>query len=306
MDSKKEDSSRKNQEIFVSIKKIPIFVNPHSGSAQRLIPILKRYREVAIQPISPSTLPELVQAEIAAGEDRVIVCGGDGTLSLAAQHLAGTPSALAIIPGGTLNHFATYLGIPTDPHQALALALKSNHFAAVDVGYVNKRLFLNTSSVGSYVRFVRTRDYLERYMSYLPASILAGGRRLLRLRSSRLFFNTVKIRTPLAFIGVRERELSFPSLGKELEQGQHGLHVIIVKVETRWEMIRLAFNAIIRGISPLQKAKQLESRIVEQIEIDNHHRKRGIYVALDGELTLQKTPLQYSYVKDALRVVLPN
>ncbi|WP_020559774.1 diacylglycerol/lipid kinase family protein [Thiofilum flexile] len=292
-------------EILLAIKKIPVFINLNSGSAKHLLPILKRFREVSIQPITPATLPDLIKAEIAAGEDRVIICGGDGTLALAANHLAGSNTALAVLPGGTLNHFAHYLGIPTDVKQALSIALHSQAMDTVDVGCVNNRLFLNTSSVGTYVRFVRTRDYLERYMGYRSASVLAAIRRLVRLRSSRLFFNAEKVRTPLAFIGLRERELSFPSLGKELEQGAHGLHVIILKVETRWEMIRLMFNIIVRGLDPLQKARKVDSRMLESVEIDNHYRKRSIYVALDGELTLQNTPLKYHYIKNGLKVVIP-
>lgn len=304
MDSKQENNDKNSQEVFVSIKKTPVFINPHSGSAQRLMPILKRYREVALQPITPNTLPQLIKAEIALGERRVIVCGGDGTLALAANYLVGTDTALAIIPGGTLNHFASYVGIPDDPERALEMALYSPNRTKIDVGLVNKHLFLNTSSVGAYVHFVRTRDYLERSMSYLSASILAAMKRLIKLRSAKLYFNSVKVRTPLAFVGVRERDLVFPALGKEVPNGRKGLHVIIIKTENRWDMIRLVFNAVMRGIDPLQKARKVDSRMVESIEIDNHSRKHSIYVALDGELTLQKTPLKYSYIKEGLSVVV--
>lgn len=291
--------------VLPAIHKTPVFINPKSGSAERIIKILENYREVGIQPITPKTLPQLLKAEIDAGYDRVIVCGGDGTLALAAHHVAKTKTALAVLPGGTLNHFAQHLGLPTDIEAALEIALKSPNITEVDVGYVNNRLFLNTSSVGNYVRFVRTRDYLERYTGYLTASVVAGVRRLIRLRSSRLYFEGEKVRSPLAFIGVKERELSFPALGQKLEEGEHGLHVIVVRAESRWEMIRLTFNAMIGGIDPLKKAKQVDSYMVEEIEIDNHHTKKSIYVALDGEITLQKTPLHYYYARNALKVVLP-
>ncbi len=296
----------KNLDIIPAIQKVPVFINPKSGSAERIMKVLEQHREVAIQLIKPSTLPKLIQVEIEAGCDRVIVCGGDGTLALAANQVARTQTALAVLPGGTLNHFAQHLGLPLDIHQALDIALHSQRTDYVDVGYVNNRLFLNTSSVGNYVRFVRTRDHLERYMGYVPASILAAIRRLIRLRSSRLFFEGERIKSPLAFIGVKERELSFPALGQKIEEGEQGLHIIIIHTESRWEAIRLVFHALIRGVDPLKKARKIDSFMVEEIEIDNYHTKRGIYVALDGEISLLTTPLNYHYASNALKVVLPS
>ena len=105
----------------------------------------------------------------------MVVAGGDGTLASAAAVLAGTGTALAVLPGGTLNHFARDHGIPTELDEALELATAGRE-AEVDVGYVNDLLFLNTSSVGAYVQFVELRDRLERHLGYRTASILAGLR----------------------------------------------------------------------------------------------------------------------------------
>src|SRR5574341_1815880 len=41
----------------------------------------------------------------------VIVCGGDGTLSEAVNGLAGTESALAVVPTGTVNLWAREAGL---------------------------------------------------------------------------------------------------------------------------------------------------------------------------------------------------
>lgn len=50
---------------------------------------------------------------------RVAVVGGDGTVSLAAQELVHTKTALGIIPQGTFNNFAIALHIPLDLPSAL-------------------------------------------------------------------------------------------------------------------------------------------------------------------------------------------
>lgn len=287
-----------------ALAKLPVFINPQSGSAAMLLPYLRQHPRLLVHEVNPKQLTEQLRTEVAKGSPRVLIAGGDGTLGLAASVLVGTNTAMAVIAGGTLNHFVGNLGLPTSVEAAVELALNSPNTTQIDVGYVNERLFLNTSSVGMYVRFVRTREHLERYMSYRMASIVAGLRRLMRLRSARLYVNGVKLRSPLAFIGVRERELSYPVLGQALDKGQHGLHVIVVRTQNRWEMLKLSFNAIFRGVSPLAKAKQVENHIVDSITIDNHYRKQGIYVALDGEIALLKTPLYYRYERDVLKVVV--
>ena len=82
---------------------------------------------------------------------------------------------LAILPGGTLNHFARDLGISTEAAEALELAAEGCA-RGVDVGMVGGKLFLNTSSVGAYVRFVRVREHLESYLGYRLATALAAVR----------------------------------------------------------------------------------------------------------------------------------
>src|SRR5690606_28740196 len=121
----------------------------------------------------------------------------------------GRDTEIAIIPGGTLNHFAQRIGIPINAAEALEIALHCDAYP-IDVGYVNDRLFVNTSSVGAYSVFVRSRKYLQNRMNYFPASLIAGFRRFLRFRRLRVNLAGKQLKTPLVFIGVGERQLSFP------------------------------------------------------------------------------------------------
>ena len=51
--------------------------------------------------------------------DAVVVCGGDGLVHLAVQALAGTGTALGVVPAGTGNDVARYLDVPRrDPAAA--------------------------------------------------------------------------------------------------------------------------------------------------------------------------------------------
>lgn len=93
-----------------------------------------------------------------AGVEVVAVLGGDGTVSEAADGLAGSPTVLAPLPAGVTNVFARALGGPPGAiaaaeglavraarHRRHAAPLASN---AVDLGTVNGRHFLFSSGVG--------------------------------------------------------------------------------------------------------------------------------------------------------------
>lgn len=91
----------------------------------------------------------LAREAAARGLEVVVVLGGDGTVSEAADGLAGTPAALAPLPAGVTNVFARILGSGGDPVDAArALAVGTPIARAVDLGLVNGRHFLFSSGVG--------------------------------------------------------------------------------------------------------------------------------------------------------------
>ena len=61
---------------------------------------------------------EQARHAISAGMERIIVCGGDGTVFDVLQGMAGTKASLGIIPFGTGNILAQNLKIPKDPAAA--------------------------------------------------------------------------------------------------------------------------------------------------------------------------------------------
>ena len=76
----------------------------------------------------------------------VVAAGGDGTISLLANELPeNTP--LAILPLGTENLLAKYLGISAEP-VALANMIVAGDCRQLDVGRANGKLFLVMASCG--------------------------------------------------------------------------------------------------------------------------------------------------------------
>ena len=63
-----------------------------------------------------------------SGVSLVFVCGGDGTLNEAANGLAGSETALAVIPAGTVNIWAREAGLNKKPLEAVQLAAEGERF----------------------------------------------------------------------------------------------------------------------------------------------------------------------------------
>lgn len=284
---------------------IPLYYNPDAGSREKMLESIRNDSRIELQPVSPEEMVKRITRAVEQGVKRIVVSGGDGTIALAATQLAGKATELAVIPSGTLNHFAQRTGIPIQAAEALHIALNSNA-RPVDVGYVNDSLFINTSSVGAYPTFVRSRNHLENRMHYFPASIIAGIRRLVRFRPIRITLAGKLLHTPLVFIGVGERELRLPALGQVKEEGQHGLHLLAVECNNRLKVFMLVLKSFFWGIDPLEKAMVLQNQLVDNIEMTFHHRRRRIHVALDGELHWLEPPLQYRLAPGEILVAMPE
>ena len=88
-------------------------------------------------------------ARQSAHDSVVVAGGGDGTVNEVVQGVIGSDGGarIAIMPLGTANDFASSVGIPVDPFEALLLAA-SGTAHRVNVGVVNDRKFVNLASGG--------------------------------------------------------------------------------------------------------------------------------------------------------------
>jgi diacylglycerol kinase (ATP) len=81
--------------------------------------------------------------------DRIVVCGGDGSIAPVAEVASSLRVPLAVIPGGTANDFARAHGIPLDPRAAATLALSGGRLQSLELGRLSTgRPFVNVASAG--------------------------------------------------------------------------------------------------------------------------------------------------------------
>lgn len=102
----------------------------------------------------PGHARELAADAAARGVEVTLVCGGDGTINEAVNGIAGTGTALAIIPAGTVNLWAKEMGIPRQARAAVRL-LEAGERRRVDLGRANGRYFLMLASAGADSRAVQ-------------------------------------------------------------------------------------------------------------------------------------------------------
>ncbi len=90
---------------------------------------------------------ELAKAAVASGVDMVVAVGGDGTINEIASALNQTDTVLGIVPEGSGNGLALYLGIPLNERAAVR---RLNHFEcmAIDSGKINDHFFFNMAGIG--------------------------------------------------------------------------------------------------------------------------------------------------------------
>jgi diacylglycerol kinase family enzyme len=283
---------------------IPAFLNKHAKQATAAEKALREADCFEVHVLDGDDLTSAIRDAVGRGVTRIAVAGGDGTISSAAALVADTRIELAVVPAGTYNHFAKDMGLHAELKDACQVAT-STKVAEVDVGSVNGRVFLNTSSVGMYANFVRDRDHHEATSGRM-ALLRAAIRTLARFQPFKVSFETDAGRktylTPQVFIGVGERELRFPKMGNRVDGGRSELHVMVVRAQTRSRFIAIGIMGLMRGVRAVSRTPHFDAFLLRSCSIEQRHST----VALDGEIVMMDSPLEYELKRGSLRVVVPE
>lgn len=118
-----------------------------------------------------------------AGYERVIIAGGDGSVNLCINGLARAGAlarvVLGILPAGTGNDLATFLGVPREQDAALA-ALAAARPIDLDLGEMNGMRFANASCGGYFGEVSEATSSGLKAVTRRLAYLLAGASVLLQ------------------------------------------------------------------------------------------------------------------------------
>lgn len=90
--------------------------------------------------------------------DKVVAVGGDGTVAMIAQLIAGSNIALGILPAGSANGMAKELNIPEDSKAALAI-IESGEIKSCDAIKINNQFnCIHLSDIGMNAQLIKYFD----------------------------------------------------------------------------------------------------------------------------------------------------
>ncbi|MFN8196150.1 MAG: diacylglycerol kinase [Nocardioidaceae bacterium] len=91
---------------------------------------------------------DLAHQCVADGVEALVVCGGDGIAHLGIQAVAGTPTRLGVLPAGTGNDVARYLGIPRKDPLAAADRIIAGRTRTLDLARSGSKYFVTVLAAG--------------------------------------------------------------------------------------------------------------------------------------------------------------
>jgi diacylglycerol kinase family enzyme len=297
----------------VTTEAIPVILNGASGpghSAEQAERLRHAFREAGLNAsvrVARSG-EEIVELARGAMKDRpsiLVAGGGDGTMNAVANLVRGTDTAMAVLPLGTLNHFAKDLGVPLELDQAVRTIARGRRIA-VDVGEVNGKAFLNNSSLGIYPDIVRERTRQQRRFgrskraAMIWATLAALNRLPLLTMRLQLEGRDFAGRAPFVFIGNNEYLMEGFNIGKRERLDAGELSVYTTPHSSRIALLKLAVRAVLRR---LRQADDFIAMHARNLRVETQHKR--LLVAIDGEVSIMETPLEYRIRPRSLTVLVP-
>jgi len=252
----------------------------------------------------------LSRAAAQEGYDVVIVAGGDGTVNEAVNGLAGTRTALGVLPVGTGNMWAKQLGVPTytltNPLRLFeaAAGLAEGTIRRIDVGRVNDRHFLCWAGIGLDAQVTAELEPRQRHtkrlgaLPYAIAAILVA--RDFKGVRTRVFLDgkIVRGRTLLVLVSNIQQYIGTLRVAPEARIDDGLLDVFVFK--------GLGFPYAVRHLMKIISQRLLQDPRV----VHRQARKVEVWtewatpVQVDGD-PIGTTPVTLRAVPLALRVLVP-
>ena len=215
--------------------------------------------------------------------DAIVCSGGDGTLNETIKALmkAERRIPLGYIPSGTMNDFASSIGIPKDMPEA-AEVIVSGEPATVDIGSFNDEYFTYIAAFGAFTDVSYETPQQMKNMFGSLAYIMEGMRRLNTAKSYHVTVVNGDERIEDEFIfGMVSKSTSvggFKGLGgTEVKLDDGVFEVFLIKTPKNLAEFQLTINAFLRREMDSEYFISFKSKQVE------FHSDNDLPWTLDGE-----------------------
>lgn len=290
---------------MLDFKRIGIVANPKSGKSET--------SQSEIRKVFAGSGKELVFIDITKGPedaqkraakknvDVLVAAGGDGTVNFVANLAVAMDVPMAVLPCGTLNHFAKDMKLPLDMHEA-ARAILQGKLKTIDYCTVNDRVFVNNSGIGIYPKLVDVRDEAGEKVGKVPATVYGIANTSVRSAAQQLTFTSKRFKkrfkTPMVFVG--NNSYAYSEVGLTNRKTLRGgvLFLYAARTSSALRLLKLAvagiFGKHIKGQNYIYEGP-------ESITITSD--KKKLKVSFDGEVATLHTPLHYEIHPKGLEVI---
>ncbi len=244
---------------------------------------------------------QLAREAVSGGFEQVVAAGGDGTVHEVVNGLAGSDVALGLMPMGTMNVFATELGLPANDLGRCWEIICREETLLVDLPRANTKRFVQLAGVGLDAQVVKeTSRTLKR--NFGPLSYLISAAQIATRRPPRLLIESEDALTEEgSFVLVGNGRLyggPFPFF-KHAANDDGLLDVLVFKQIGYLDLLKYLQNVFFtRDITP-REVEYFQTRALRVSSRDE------VPVELDGELA-GSCPVEFKLDSKQLRVLAPR
>jgi diacylglycerol kinase (ATP) len=246
----------------------------------------------------------LLDEALARGTDALVVCGGDGVISLALQSLALGDIPLGIIPAGTGNDHAREYALPKGDPEAAADVVVDGWTETVDLGRIDNHAgvqkWFGTVMAAGFDSLVSDRTNRMRWphgrMRYNLATVAEMSQ--LRPLPFRLAFDDgqeIRADLTLAAFGNTKSYGGGMLICPDADPADGQLDITMVRATSRIRLIRL-FPTVFKGTQT--ELDGVDTARAKSVSVDSP----GINAYADGEYACP-LPVDVSAVPGALKIL---
>lgn len=290
------------------MRKVKFIYNPYSGEntiiadIDKVIMVHQKYG-LMIEPYRINVDFNIDEAFNHMDEDYeyVLIAGGDGTVDSVVNHMKGRGIDLpiAILPVGTANDFAKFIGMPEDVEAACERILNSTP-KKVDIGKINEKYFINVASAGLFTDVSQKTDVNLKNTIGKLAYYLKGMEQLPNFRKIKIKADSAEMSFDgdmflmLVFNGQTAGNFKM-AYKAEIDDGL--LDVIIIKAGMLKDIISL-FIKILKG-EHLEDSNELVYFKTDKLRIEC---LKDIVTDIDGERG-PDFPVDIECIKEGIEVL---
>jgi YegS/Rv2252/BmrU family lipid kinase len=281
-----------------------VILNPTARS-ERARRWQKRVRSICTDAVlcatsHPGEAEKLARNAVREGFERIVAAGGDGTINEVVNGIAGSDAALGLLPMGTMNVFATELGLPSYDLNRCWEIIKAEHMRLIDLPSANGKHFVQLAGVGLDAQVVKETS-LALKRNFGPLSYLFSAAQIAGRQPPRLLIeseNAVTDEGSFILIGNGRRYGGPFPFFKHAMIDDGLLDVLVFKRLGYLEIIKYLQNVIFTSDITLPEVEYFQTR---RLRVSS---EEEVPVEIDGEL-VGICPVEFELSEQRLKVLAP-